>query len=312
MSSSGGGNTNWFTSPTSQVTVTSGPALITSTLSATAAPSVYTFYAASNSCVSNPRTPVTVTVNPRPAINLAISDTVICAGNAVSLYAAGATNYTWSSGTQVIALSSSAVVTPAVSALYQVSGSNIYGCTNINSIHVTVHPLPVLVAGANPTLLCAGTASSATLYAFGAASYTWSDGQQVIAQVPAAVAFPTVTTIYQLTGSTANGCSSNSLVQVTVQRCDDVGFHKEITAVQLVNIYPNPSDGTLKITAGQNTVFDRIELSDLQGRTISVYALPVAGNTYELKNSTLTPGVYFCEIKSGSKTLSLKKIIITD
>ncbi len=80
--------------------------------------------------------------------------------------------------------------------------------TALDSVKVTVKPLPIADAGNNQTV-CAGT--SVTLAATGGTSYQWNNG--VTNGVPF---LPTATTTYTVTVTNANGCTATDNVQVTV------------------------------------------------------------------------------------------------
>ncbi len=75
-------------------------------------------------------TSIVLNVNPNPSINIASSSSVICAGQTATLIANGATTYSWSTG----ALTSNINVTPTVTTIYSVTGTNSFGCTNTSTI----------------------------------------------------------------------------------------------------------------------------------------------------------------------------------
>lgn len=86
--------------------------------------------------------------------------------------------------------------------------ANSVACTsNRVPVTVTVNPLPVVDAG---TAFTACPLSPITLTATGANTYVWNNG------VTNGVAFPapTVTTLYTVTGTDANGCSSTDTITV--------------------------------------------------------------------------------------------------
>jgi hypothetical protein len=148
-----------------------------------------------------------VTVNPAPLIQLSASNTSICSGQSVSLYAAGANSYTWNTGQ----LTNSLNVSPNLTTVYSVIGKNSLGCvsTSLAMQTITVHLTPaVSIAGA--TLLCNGL--SHTLTASGAASYTWGTGQHS----GMIVVSPTVNTSFTVEGATNAGCSNTAQIQTSV------------------------------------------------------------------------------------------------
>jgi hypothetical protein len=168
-------------------------------------PSVTTIYTVtgSNGSCSSIKT-ATVYVNTTPSVNIVSSNSVICAGQSVTLTASGASTYSWSTG----ATSPTIVVTPSSSGnTYFVTGYNM-PCSNTKSISISVVPSPTVNVTASSATLCSG--GTATLYASGASTYTWSTGSNA-----ASIAVsPSVTTTYTVTGSNGGSCTSTKTVTV--------------------------------------------------------------------------------------------------
>jgi hypothetical protein len=103
----------------------------------TATPTVNTTYSVSGiSGVCAGTAIITITVNALPSVSATTSSSVICRGNSVTLTGAGASSYTWSTGAQT----SSVVVSPTVTTVYNVTGKNTAGCTNTVSLTQVVNP----------------------------------------------------------------------------------------------------------------------------------------------------------------------------
>ena len=85
-----------------------------------------------------------VTVNPNPSVTA--EPVVICSGDTAILTAIGATNYIWNTGDIVNPL----IVTPIVTTIYSVTGTNAFSCTDTDSATVTVYPTPVIDFTADP------------------------------------------------------------------------------------------------------------------------------------------------------------------
>jgi len=134
----------------------------------------------------------------------ALSSTTFCQGGSVVLKATGANSFLWNNNQS----GDSIVVTQSGS--YSVVGTNQAGCTaGAGPISVTVHPKPVLsIAPNGPTVFCQG--DSVTLVASGATNYSWNSGQNSDSI--------TVSTAgnYQVIGTTQNGCSDSTNLQVVV------------------------------------------------------------------------------------------------
>ncbi len=204
---SGASSYTWF--PATGLSVTTGSTVI-------ASPTVTTTYeiTGTNSLGCTNITSVTVSVNPVPSL-VAGPGSVVCAGSAAVLTVSGATTYTWSPGAGLSATTGSSVTaTPLATVTYTITGSDGLGCNSVATITVTVNPLPV-ISGGSGVGICIG--SSATLTATGAATYTWLPATGLSSTVGSSVtASPTVTTIYTITGTDANGCVNRSSVNVIV------------------------------------------------------------------------------------------------
>jgi hypothetical protein len=169
----------------------------------------------SGSCVSISRTPVTVTVNPAPAVSIAGGTTAVCANTTVTLTASGATSYTWSNG----AFTSTIAPTPTANVSYTVSGSNGGGCAGTAIQNLTVNPSPTVALSGN-TLIC-GTGTN-VLTASGANSYSWSTG----AVTTSISASPTITTNYTVVGtSSVTGCANTTTTSITVSSNPTIGVN---------------------------------------------------------------------------------------
>jgi PKD repeat protein len=164
----------------------------------------------SNGCTTY-TTSITVSASPPPSVTLNGVAT-ICAGASTTLSASGATTYSWSPSSGLSATTGSTVTaTPATTTNYTVTGTST-GCTDVDSVLVTVNPLPVVSVSPASVSICPST--SATLSASGAGTYTWSPGGGLSATNTATVsANPSVTTTYTVTG-TSSGCSATASVTV--------------------------------------------------------------------------------------------------
>ncbi len=143
-------------------------------------------------------------VYPIPVIN-AGNDVQICRGTPTTLTALGGDTYTWS---PALGLSCTNCPNPNASPdfnqKYIVTGSSIYGCTNIDSLNITVIQ-PFAMENKRDDTICVG--SSVRLFASGANSYEWSPSaglNNITTALP--LASPKTTTTYRVIGSDAYGC----------------------------------------------------------------------------------------------------------
>lgn len=165
-----------------------------------------------NSC-SNTDT-VVVNVNALPTIT-AFSDTAVCSGVSVQLNATGGSAYTW---TPAASLNNANIPNPIASPLttttYSVTGVDTNGCTNVDSVTITINALPTINAGAD-VAICIG--DTAQLQATGGSSYLWTPSAGLSdTTIANPLAFPTVTTTYIVMGTDTNACEGTDTVVVTV------------------------------------------------------------------------------------------------
>jgi gliding motility-associated-like protein len=188
----------------------------TSCASPTASPAATTTYTVTGTsgvgCTAT--TTFTLTVNALPAVNAGI-DTAVCAGGSVVLTASGASSYSWSPATGLSCTTcASPTATPTATTTYIVTGTSDFGCTNTDTVVVTVNPLPVISAGNNMSI-CPGT--SIVLTATGGVSYTWTPSTGLsCSNCASPTASPTSNTTYTVTGTGANGCSDTASVTVSI------------------------------------------------------------------------------------------------
>ena len=135
-----------------------------------------------------------VTVNSIPLVT--VNSGSICNGASFTMIPSGASTYTYSSGSSVVA--------PTSNTSYTVIGTSAAGC-NANAISsVTVNANPVV--SVNSGSICNG--ASFTMTPSGAVTYNYSGGSAIVA--------PTTNTTYIVTGTDAAGCTANSVSTVTV------------------------------------------------------------------------------------------------
>lgn len=134
---------------------------------------------------------------------VAHSAQTVCAGDEVFLYGTGADSYAWNNG-----ISDSVAFDATTTMAYIVTGTDSIGCTESDTLILTVNQLPNVSAGANFGV-CDG--DSTILAAQGADTYVWTNG------VTDHVAFePAATATYIVTGTDTNGCINNDTITVTV------------------------------------------------------------------------------------------------
>jgi len=182
----GGGNGN-------PVTVTPG------------ATDTYTVTGTDNNGCINTNT-VTVIFGTSAAITITPTSNTVCAGGSITLSGSGATNYTWSPGSQT---TSTITVTPTGPTSYTLTGDN-GGCMGTQTITVNSVPNPTVATGASSQNICSG--QSTVLTGSGATNYTWMPGSATTSTISVT---PGATATYTLTGETA-GCTDTDVITVNV------------------------------------------------------------------------------------------------
>lgn len=157
---------------------------------------------------------ITVTVRALPPVNAGTSLSTCTGGNA-NLSVTGANTYVWSpAATLSNAFIPTPVATPTVTTQYTVTGTDLNGCSNTDTMTVVVHSLPAANAGAN-TSICIG--SSTILNGSGGGTYSWAPSSGLSSTTIAnPVAAPVTTTTYTVTVMGAGFCSASSQVTITV------------------------------------------------------------------------------------------------
>lgn len=164
-----------------------------------------------------------IIVNPSPAV-IASNDVKICKGQSIQISASGATTYSWSPINNTLSCTNcpNPIANPLVTTLYTITGTNNFGCTNTDSVLVTVAQ-PIHLSVSNNDTICIGQSSQ--LSVSGGATYIWSPNATLNNNTSSSpVATPTVTTKYRVIGFDGYNCFQDT-AYVTVA----VGKYPTIT-----------------------------------------------------------------------------------
>ncbi|MBK5283977.1 MAG: PKD domain-containing protein, partial [Bacteroidia bacterium] len=166
-----------------------------------------------NGCTASAQ--VTIFINSQP--NVTVGPATICNGQSTTLNANGANTYAWSPATSLSSTTGySVTANPSSTITYTVVG-DLNGCTASTQVTVTVNPLPV-IAVVPPPAICVGQ-QSATLNANGASTYSWTPSNTLSSATGSSVtANPVSTTIYTVTGTDNNGCTSSTQVTININQ----------------------------------------------------------------------------------------------
>lgn len=271
-----GGSVLLSASGVTSYTWTSGPN--TATYSVTpSATTVYTVSGTLAGCSTAAIKTATVTVNALP--NVSASSATICAGNTANLTASGASSYAWNTG----ATTANTSVSPSATTVYTVTGTSAAGCVNTAIANVLVNALPNV--SVSSVTICAG--SPANLNASGASSYVWNTGATT-ANISVS---PASTTMYTVTGSSAQGCTAGATAEVYVTAAPVItvnsasvcaGSAALLTASGVTSYTWNTgANGSgLSVSPSSTTVYTvsgnlaGCSTQAVQTATVTVYALP--------------------------------------
>ena len=268
-------------------------------------PAVSTTYyvtgADSNGCTASDS--LLVTVMSLPEITITASDTLICTGDAATLSALGALNYTWNPGN---ISSQSVIVSPVTSTTYTVSGSDSLGCTSVDSVMITVAPLPTAVFN-NPVTLCVDDAPLTITGGSPVGGTYFGSGVAGGVFTPSVAGVGSFSIGYAVVDG--NGCTDTAYVVYAVNAC--VGI-TESNALEVIGVYPNPNQGIFMLSISAALTDDLvIDVRDLHGRAIfseTVQQNP-AGFVKQIDLGHCSSGIYYLVLRSGA-AYRVEKIVI--
>ncbi len=171
-------------------------------------------------------------------VPVAGSDTGVCLGNSVTLYAHGGLTYTWrDSLNNIISTDSIITVTPANSTNYNVTICGSCDCATV-PINVQIFQLPVIYLNHDIVGQVAGQPVTVPpVVSVGVGNIAWSPNYNInCTNCPSPVFTPDVTTTYHVVVTDGHGCIDSSAVTIHVL-CD------ESNAVYVPNAFTPESKG---------------------------------------------------------------------
>jgi gliding motility-associated-like protein len=179
-----------------------------------AANGVYTLVITVGTCTNS--TTSVVNINPLPTPT-AISNSPVCLLQPIVFTGSGGTTYTWTGPglNTTVQNPTISVAQSSNTGVYTLSVTNTNGCVNFTTTNVVVNPLPSILT--NSPTVCAG--QNINLTATGGTAYVWSgpNGFGSTLQNPTiANAQPTMSGVYTVTVTSAQGCTNTAVSQVSV------------------------------------------------------------------------------------------------
>lgn len=152
-------------------------------------------------------------------VTSASSNSPVCEGTTLSLTASGGSKYDWKGPNSYSGNGSPATinkVSPNAAGKYYVTVTTDKGCSQKDSVVVSITPKPTANAGTDANI-CEG--ATVTLNGSGGNGFEWSPATGLsAANISSPVASPTDSTIYILTVTDGNGCKDSDAVAVNVYK----------------------------------------------------------------------------------------------
>lgn len=162
------------------------------------------------------------------------------------------------------------------SGVYTHSYEDANGCTEVDTLYLTIYEQPNIVINGN-TQVTAGESVTLSVEYNEGYEYTWSTGQTG----NSIVVTPTATiTVYSVT-VTYGVCTATAMITVSITGIDDY-------ELQNLTLYPNPTSG--KVFIGHENVLS-VEVFDKTGRLLTVLR-----NVNEIDLSAFADGLYTLRI----------------
>lgn len=220
-------------------------------------------------------------------------DTTLCGPNQIFFFASGGDTYSWSPTT---GMTDSEIADPLVfvsttTDYYVTVGNGV--CSDIDTVSVTILPLPVLETLPDTTI-CAG--ETITLYVSGADTYSWWPADSVPCVDCAMMdVTPGGSTSFFVTGTNADGCTATISFEVKVEICNSI----EELAHADIRVYPNPASTQIWIewqdTNANSCVF---LLTDMNGRIVQEEHLIAGNHIYMIHLNNIPSGNYMYTLAS--------------
>jgi gliding motility-associated-like protein len=228
----------------------------------------------------------------------------------------GTYSFSWTPQMSVPTSAGAMIWNPTVSNEFFLLATNNYGCTHLDSLELTVNPLPIMGLVASTQALCPD--EMLTLTASGAANYVWSGPGVTSATTNVQSIFPTGSGVFQAIGYTTEGCVDSIQTSFTLYPKPFLTFtpDQEICVGQMASLTvsgadtytwnPNNLLGTqvyvspIITTTYQVIGFNQFNCTDTAVSVLTVHPNPVANIGAEpFLLTSDSPNVTFTNLSSG-------------
>ncbi|MBK7763335.1 MAG: hypothetical protein IPI46_08165 [Bacteroidetes bacterium] len=162
---------------------------------------------------------ITVSINIAPTANAGLDKSLSCIipNSIIGTPAVSGNSYSWSPSTGLSASNiAEPLATSTTTTTYTVTVTNVGGCTSTDAVIVTVDKTPpVANAGVDRNLTCANPTAIIGTAGVAGNTYSWSPAIALSSSnIAQPIANPTASTVYTVTVTGANGCTSTDAVIV--------------------------------------------------------------------------------------------------
>ncbi|CAN5812860.1 hypothetical protein BH11BAC7_BH11BAC7_24250 [soil metagenome] len=232
---------------------------------------------------------VTVFNNLAVTINSTMG-TLECEGTTDTLIASGALTYSWSTSTTNDTLV--VVQTPAATQ-WIVTGTDENGCSNSDTINVTVSALTAITMNMNPIdTQCVFSVSVNLANAGSPAGGTWTGpGVNALSFDPVSAGVGTHTLTYSVTN--LDGCSSTATGTIYVDICTGMS---NVADENPFILYPNPNNGNFILETKETAL---VEIYNSIGELVLTQNSVAGKNSLSLENAA--NGIYLVKISTDGE-----------
>ena len=183
---------------------------------------------------------VNVTVNSLPTV-IASNDTTVCSADTVFLSATGAVTYTWDNG---LGVGQNHAALTSIDTMYIVTGTTLLGCSDLDTVQVTVLDVPLVTASADTTICNGDTVT------IGATSletvFTWDNG---LGLGQSHIVSPSTDTGYVVSVTDLNNCTGTDTVNITLNSLPTIIASNDTTICSADTVF-------LSVTGGDTYTWD--------------------------------------------------------
>ncbi|HTF04916.1 MAG TPA: T9SS type A sorting domain-containing protein, partial [Bacteroidia bacterium] len=223
---------------------------------------------------------VSVTINPLPVVALG-ADVTQCGGSVMLDAGNAGVAYLWSNS------STTQMITVSAGGIYSVMISDVNGCNGMDTVSVTINPIPVVTAAAANTTPC--LADGAVTLTGSPSGGTWTGpGVSGNSFDPSAAGVGTHQLVYTYMDS-ATTCMDTAQVGTVVDICTNIVSEN---ATGAVSIFPNPVTDQLQVQSDETLI--SYVIVDVTGRAVNAGSF-ATGQPKQIDVTALPAGTYLLQ-----------------